>query len=375
MQLKSLEYSQFRGTQNEWKLAKTTFGDIDLIVGKNASGKTRTINVLSALAGLLSGKRKPNLQSSNYKVIFEHNGDEIKFNLIIEESKVTKEELVIGGKKVLMRHASGKGKIFAQELNKYISFQTPVSELTSNTRRDSVQHPFFEDMFNWADALSTYRFGTPLGKDTMIILKNDSETEKALDGNEATHVTAMFRKGKKEYKQKFVNSIRKDMKIVGYEIEEIGVDKPTSIITDMNLASLYVKEKGISMRVDQNEISQGMFRALSLIIQINYLQLLKERSGILIDDIGEGLDFERSSNLIGILIKKAEEGHVQLIMSTNDRFVMNNVPLKYWAVIQRTKRGSKIFNVKNSKKAFDDFSFTGLNNFDFFSKGFFEDSQ
>ncbi|MES1225487.1 MAG: ATP-binding protein, partial [Bacteroidota bacterium] len=55
-----------------------------------------------------------------------------------------------------------------------------------------------------------------------------------------------------------------------------------------------------------------------------------------------------------------------------DRFVMNKVPLKYWSIIQRNLSGSKIFNYKNSKKVFDEFEFTGLNNFDFFSKNFFE---
>jgi ABC-type lipoprotein export system ATPase subunit len=47
---------------------------------------------------------------------------------------------------------------------------------------------------------------------------------------------------------------------------------------------------------------------------------------VLIDDIGEGLDYERSSNLIKLLLKKMKKESIQLIMSTNDRFVMNNIP-------------------------------------------------
>jgi len=50
-----------------------------------------------------------------------------------------------------------------------------------------------------------------------------------------------------------------------------------------------------------------MFRALSLIIQITYLKFKqKEQITILIDDIGEGLDFERANNLIKYLIKIAD---------------------------------------------------------------------
>ncbi len=83
------------------------------------------------------------------------------------------------------------------------------------------------------------------------------------------------------------------------------------------------------------------------------------------------MDFERSSKLIKLLVNKIKNTPVQLIMATNDRFVMNNVPLKYWAIIQRQGEKCKIFNYENSKEAYEQFEFTGLNNFDFFSSNFF----
>jgi len=57
----------------------------------------------------------------------------------------------------------------------------------------------------------------------------------------------------------------------------------------------------------------------------------------LIDDIGEGLDYERSKKLIDLIIQKAKKYAVQLIMTTNDRFVINKTPLEYWLVIKREK--------------------------------------
>ena len=114
-----------------------------------------------------------------------------------------------------------------------------------------------------------------------------------------------------------------------------------------------------------------MFRALSLIIQLNFAEHESLPSCVLIDDIGEGLDFERSSKLIKLIIEKSKKSKIQLILATNDRFVMNNVPLEYWSIIQRIGDECKIYNYKNSKKLFDDFDLTGLNNFDFFSSNFF----
>jgi len=57
-------------------------------------------------------------------------------------------------------------------------------------------------------------------------------------------------------------------------------------------------------------------------------------------------------------------------MSTNDRFVMNNVPLEYWHIIQRSGGHCKIYNYENSKGTFDNFAYTGLSNFDFFTTDF-----
>ncbi len=163
---------------------------------------------------------------------------------------------------------------------------------------------------------------------------------------------------------------------IGFGIDTINVGPPKSITFEIGLAQpqgILVRESDLKGTTDQNSISQGMFRALSLIIQLNYSLLASVPSCILIDDIGEGLDHERSSALIKLLIDKAKKSRVQLIMSTNDRFVMNNVPLEYWSIMRRFPNESKIYNYRNSKKLFEEFELTGLNNFDFFASGAFEE--
>jgi AAA15 family ATPase/GTPase len=120
-------------------------------------------------------------------------------------------------------------------------------------------------------------------------------------------------------------------------------------------------------------MSNGMFRALSILINFNYYELEKIPGVILIDDIGEGLDFERSTKLIELLISKAEMNeNIQIVMSTNDTFVMDNVELKYWQIIDRVGGEVKYYNHSNSQERFEDYKFTGLNHFDFFATGFFK---
>ena len=61
MRISSIAYQEYLGTPREWTLDPLSLGPVNLIVGKNASGKTRTLNVLRNLAFALGGKAKVSL--------------------------------------------------------------------------------------------------------------------------------------------------------------------------------------------------------------------------------------------------------------------------------------------------------------------------
>jgi AAA15 family ATPase/GTPase len=182
-------------------------------------------------------------------------------------------------------------------------------------------------------------------------------------------VTEIFIKGENQFGEEFIKRIIDDMSQIAYHISTISVD----ILKFFPLPAfgIGVKESDIEDITDQKEMSQGMFRALSLLVQLNFSLLSKTPSCILIDDIGEGLDYERSKSLIDLIIEKVKGSSVQVIMTTNDRFVMNKVPLEYWSIIHRVPKKSLFYNYQNSAEIFDDFKYTGLNNFDFLTTEFY----
>jgi len=379
MILKSIDYSQFERTQKAWKLEKCEFGNINLIVGKNATGKSRTLNIIGALANLLCGYQKMVFSSGNYKLRFDNKGKKIDYILRYKDSVIKNEKLNIDSKNRLNRGIKGEGKIYYSELNKMVKFQTPENELASVARRDSIQHPFLQDLYDWGKSVTHYRFGGTLGQDRLVVFYKGKEKEeqKRPDPKDTFSVVVIFRQGQKEFADKFTEPIIQDMNKIGFEITKIGVLRPEGIKVESNIPiaggvfGLYVQEKDLKMKTYQNEMSQGMFRTLSLLIQIRYSQLTGAPSCILVDDVGEGLDYERSSSLISLLVERAKGTNVQLIMTTNDRFVMNNVPLEYWSVMHRVGGLCKIYNYENSPRLFDDFALTGLNNFDFFSSYYY----
>jgi hypothetical protein len=106
--------------------------------------------------------------------------------------------------------------------------------------------------------------------------------------------------------------------------------------------------------------------------------LMAHKVPFLVAELGpdvEGLDFARSDALIKTIISKAEKTQMQLLMASNDRFVMNGVPLKYWTVLDREGSIVHVYNESNSREVFESFKFTGLNNFDFLATDFIHSQE
>jgi len=387
MKLDQFEYISNRGNPNEWRIDGCQLGNINLIVGKNASGKSRIVRVIYLLSELLcdGGKlgNRPT-RKDEWHLLFDKDSEhQTEYFITIENGYITQEKLKIGEKIFLQRDKTGEGRIYAKELDKDIRFQTPTTELAVVKRRDTIQHPFLEDIYKWSSSLRFYEFGTQLGKNTIATLPPTTELLKAkTDAKDCDHVVGIFVLGKREHSE-FTQRIIDDMNRIGYQITKIetkvpsffksNISPPENLDEDSdNLPKfLYVQEDGLKSVTEQSEISQVMFRALSLFIQINYAILSDQPSCIIIDDIGEGLDFQRSSAIIKLLIEKAKTGLVQLIMTTNDENIMNGVPLEYWSVIERQPGVAKLHNYANSPEQFEQFKHIGLNNFDFFASEYY----
>ena len=377
MKLKSVSYSE-NNNPSSWRLENFELGDINLLVGKNASGKSRSLNVILSLARLLSG-RLAIINSGNFEATFENNGEIFSYVLNISESKIQKETFSkIAPEKIvylIRESSSGKSSILSKQ--EMIDFQPLSDRLVAATRVDQTNHPFLTPLNEWAKSLCHFDFSNTMGRNS-IVLKTDSPTIVDL-ASDTNQVIMVFKAGQEKFPDQFKKRVLADFNSIGYELEDISLNAPVTVKVQTLVPSqpicLWVNEKGVSTPIEQMLMSNGMFRALSLAIQITYSIMEKSSNCILIDDIGEGLDFERSSNLIDFLLKSVQNTQIQLIMASNERLVMNKVPLETWSIIERNGSNCKIHNYKNSKHKFDNFRFTGLSNFDFFKSDFLNSEE
>jgi len=377
MELISLKYIQDRGAAREWALDELSFGKVNLLVGRNASGKSRALNVVKGFAELVSGRTPFKYRDGQYEVVFSNGGKKIEYLLSYAENKIIKEVYRVDGKEMLDRGVGGQGKIFAEKANAMIEFQSPDNVLAVVNRRDSLQHSYFSPLYDWGQSVYYYAFGTLMGKNSLAILAKEGAPK--LDAHNWEQIIAIYKNGKADYGTAFESAVIADMGRIGYELEKIELKRPAGISIEGavlgELVGIAVKEKRLNDITDQNDMSQGMFRALSILINLNYSQFASLANCVLIDDIGEGLDFERSFSLIKLLREKSKASNVQLVMTTNDRFVMNAVPLEEWTLLDCRSGKIIISNYSNSKEKFDNFKFTGLNNFDFLATGFLNDES
>jgi hypothetical protein len=371
LQLKKLSYFERRGAPKEWTLGGLILGPINLLVGRNATGKTRALNVIWNLSGSLLPEVNFRPNYSGYDLLFDNDGESYQYVLEVVQGKVTHEQVIVDNEIKLDRGPGGEGVIYAQEEKKTIRFKPPENELAAVARLDLIQHSFLAPLNAWALAVRHYSFGSTLGKDRLAVLMKGAPEANDRD---AQSVVAIFRKAVKEFGSRFVDALIDDMGKLDYPLTKVEVAAPETVKLvgpgEPELVSVVVQEKGMVGLFDQNEMSDGMFGALSLLIQVNYSQLARRANCILIDDIGEGLDFERSSRLIEILRLKAQQSAFQLIMTTNDQFVMNRVPLEEWSVLQRQGGHVHVKNYQNSRKEFEHFKFVGLSNFALFEMDF-----
>ncbi len=379
MKLSAISYSEHSRDPREWKLDKLVLGDINLLVGKNAVGKSRSLNIINALSNLLSSQSQI-IDEASWNTEFIDDDYNYDYKLRIKNKEVISEKLVRirrGRQKILLeRSKGGAGKLWAEKSKKQMEFQSPPDQIAAVARQDKIQHNYFIPLVDWGKRTFHFQFGRAFAQTLAVKVEDPMQKPSFNPKNTSTNVIEVFQRGVKEFSDDFSSNVISDMQNIGYSIEEIGIDSPTGLTVSSwpplpgKILNLYVKEKDLRCNTEQISISSGMFAALSIIIQINYRIKSMSPSCLLIDDIGEGLDYERSCELIDLLIEKAKKYSIQLLMTSNDRFVMNRVPLDMWTILNRTGSTVKGYNIHNSAEKFEKFRFTGMSNFDLFSTGY-----
>jgi AAA15 family ATPase/GTPase len=352
MRIKSFSFES-----KDWVLQKIDLQKVNLLVGTNGTGKSKTLFWLNTLINFISSGDLSNaLENGIWEISWVTNSNEIlTYKLEIQEGTydfiATNESLYLENKIILQRQEDKSCIIFSEIKDEFDVFNPPIDKLALLSRRDTKAYPFVEKIIDWA--------------------KNSYELSFSYigNGNELLYVESNYEDYPKLYsklREKHQISILQNYNSIGFKISAI---KYKSIGHDH---FLILKEEGVKAQIYQSDLSQGMSRTLCLLIYIEYLISKNKAATLLIDDLGEGLDYIRAIELGKMLFKLCQENDIQLVATSNDSFLMDVVNIDCWNVLTRKGKIVTALNKSNHPELFRKFKFTGLSNFDFFSSDYID---
>lgn len=368
MLLKSFKYSTDK-KNDKWSIDPIHFGHFNLIVGQNATGKTKLLNTLSNFNELAIENEELQLVG-NYQLIFkdEELSEIYDYEVRIENQIILKEDLKLN-EEIRINRNNGDSKIYSNTNKKLMEFTPPSDKLTLQVRRDVKEYPYIEKLIEWYNNFIFFEF---TGINQMkLSFSNPSNINPY---SFSSLLQSLIKSENNKY------PVINDLNEIGYIVDDIGVGKFDSPLVPLenkrnsdNLLYLYLKERDLEFNTAQFYMSQGMYRAFVTIVTIEYMLSQDKNMCIAIDDLGEGLDYERATKLTKLLMRKVKGSKVQIIITSNDRFLINAVDLEDITFLEREGHHVKVFNYANSKKAFDEFKSIGLNNFDMLSRKMYKD--
>jgi energy-coupling factor transporter ATP-binding protein EcfA2 len=367
MIITKIDFSERRGKDVYWQIKNVNLSMFNLIIGLNATGKTRLVNTIANFAKTLCGKISY-LKDGNWNIQFQNPIDNTvyQYNLVVEDKVVLFEEM-IKDKDVLLKRQKENGEILSKIQGKMVGFSPPKNQLTPHVRRDIKEFPFMEELLNWAENFYGYMFTNATPKQVPISSSSGSMLENL---GKIPYILANALKNREIH-----DTIIHDFSAIGYPVENLDVIAgETNGLSGDRLISV-VKEKGLSYATEQDDMSQGMFRALSVVVILEYLLRLDKECTVVIDDLGEGLDYERSNAVTALLLEKLKNSKIQFIATSNDRYLINAVNIESLNLLERNGHVVSAYNYANSKEAFEEFGITGLNNFDFFMGKMYKDKE
>jgi len=351
MRLKSISYQD-----TNWELDNLQLGAVNLLVGRNATGKSRTLSTIDLLVKMIAQKRDLNW-GSKWRVVFENEQQqevEYEFKTSSLKHGVNGERLSVSGKAMLQRKSFDVAQLRSASNGEMEQFFPPIEKLVLHIRRDVREYPFLEEIAAWAQNSYGFKFGniSPLAR------LNQQEYDLLMA---VENIPQLFKSLNPESRRRVIESFNN----IGYSITDIS-------LRDRGDGSLliFVKETSLAKALPHYKLSQGMFRSLALIIFLEHLSANQKPQMVIIDDLCEGLDYDKATQLGKLVFQKCADAGIQLIATSNDSFLMDVVDIENWNVLYRTGKIVRSINNHNHPELIEKFHFTGLSNFDFFSSDF-----
>ena len=329
---------------SDWEIGPICLSEQSLIVGPNATGKSTVLRCIRRFIRVVVGNIKIDAALDfRYDMEFSNSIGVVSYILRVQGGRVVEELLETNGKARVRRDVGGS--IVGDE-----SVNVPDTTLLINARRDIDKYPDIEMVLTWVEQMSSFIFSNILSSDSRVSPFTASQID----------ICRMWEKIDTSQKE----AVKKWMQKLRYNIDIIDID-----VNKLGEKTLYVVEENVTKPIVMGKMSNGMYRVLYLLVYLYYVSV-NSSGTVLVDDLGEGLDYFRSSTLGEMLFSFSKEHNIQLIVTSNDNFLVDKVDLSAWVLLKREGHTVSSISEKTNPEDFARFRKLGLRNFDLLKTDF-----
>ncbi len=345
MRLKELT---FEDKTKKWKLEKTIFSDLTLLVGISGVGKTKILNSISTLKKIANGSTANGVK---WKVSFSsNNGDNFCWegeyeNLSVsnspqellqfrEDDNKEKEE-----PKIISEQLSKNSVILAKRNHSSIFLEGKVTPKLSPSKsilnllseEDSIKPAYNNIRRITSSEFSERSIGLFMSSAYKRELEKKPNLEeiKELNFPSELKIALVYKLAKdvfEKIKERFINVFPQ---VTDVRFEPIDKEEFTDLFGRL-VPIFQIKERGVKDWINQFSISSGMYKTF---MHISELILLPKGTVVLIDEFENSLGI----NCIDILTEDLlqESRNLQFIVTSHHPYVINNVATKHWKIVTR----------------------------------------
>jgi len=350
VKLKSFEAVEKVGKTLETKINRFPIDDFNLLISDNAQGKSRLLRMLSFFSQLF--RDKPKIIKSNFsgelafEVRYSQNVEEVKYEIDIVPSNgenIFHESVTRNGKPV---YSSEKKLLFNETAqcevkNYFIPKNLPA--LSSINESDFTTINLLRNFFQRIVLVDS-------NKSREIKVSPDSIVPDAGGAN----ISSVLNNWKKSYPEIFNEVVNEFMECFPL-IHKIYFTKQ-DIQDVMQADVLTLDEDNVDKPILQTQWSDGLIRILYLLmapkIPFNINGERLPPSLVLVDEIENGLDFNRLKYIINYLRDHSDDS--QVMISSHSPLVCDFVHPGNWIVVKRKGPELNFMSPKLKEKELDD---------------------
>jgi len=337
MKIITYEYSEIKPA--DWSINKIKLGQINLVVGDTASGKTRFLNTIFNLGRMVTGT-SPLLGSCKWDIVFEHLG--VNYQWKIQTARRSDNRVVIAEEN-LSQSKGGSFQSLLKRTKSSFSFQS--KPLKAKLPTDTLSAAILKEEPSVMPIIEAFSlilrrnfFSDALNVVMPVTITQPKFFDKAPKSpNEISNMN-LFLNPKLALLHRYFPIVYKQIcdnfSSIFTFVSSIGIKDIQEIRKGFNPPGptpvLCIKERNVRQWLSIDQLSTGMQKVMLILTDV---YTMPDGSIYLIDEYENSLGVSAIDFFPPFLIEL--ERDIQFIITSHHPYLINNIPVQNWLVFHR----------------------------------------